>query len=209
LESRSPEFGSPEVSFSPSLLSLPLPLPSSSPGHAPPRPSRVRPMLPRSARPVPPLGPRARAFPRPRLPQPRCAAPPPPPASPSGRAASCSPRARAPVSRARRAAPPRRPPRARRAAPLPGRAPAAAPSPRAPAAVPGPAPRPWPRPCPHPCPGDSRPACLTVRVPSARVTCSRACDRSRTALNLVLIYFKLFSRRAASRASSRDNSFNL
>jgi hypothetical protein len=95
-----------------------------------------------------------------------------------------------------------------------GRAPASAsPAPRAVAArrrpCRAPWPRPRPRPCPHPCPGDSRPACLTVRVPSARVTCSHACDRSRTALNLVLIYFKLFSRRAASRASSRDDSFNL
>jgi hypothetical protein len=53
------------------------------------------------------------------------------------------------------------------------------------------------------------PRASTVRVPSARVACSRACDRSRTALNPVLIDVNLCSRRAASRASSRDDSFNL
>jgi hypothetical protein len=112
-------------------------------------------------------------------------------------------------ARASRPAPAARPllaaPSPRRARPIVSPRSPAAPSSRAPAAMPGPAPRPRPRPCP----GDSRPACLTVRVPSARVTCFRACNRSRTALNLVLIYFKLFSRCAASRASSCDDSSNL
>jgi hypothetical protein len=149
----------------------------------------------------------------------------PPPRSPPARRPHARPRRAAPYprptlaarSRARArlapgaggSAPARRvlasPSPPRRKPPLPGRAPAAAPSSRAPAVVPGPVPRPRSRPCPD----DSRPACLTVRVPSAHVTCFRACDRSRTALNLVLIYFKLFSRCAASRASSRDDSFNL
>jgi hypothetical protein len=60
------------------------------------------------------------------------------------------------------------------------------------------------RPCPNPCLGS-----LVPRVPSARAACSSAYDRNRTALNLILIYFNLFSRRAASCASSRDDSFNL
>jgi hypothetical protein len=58
-------------------------------------------------------------------------------------------------------------------------------------------------------PATRNPRVCTARVPSARATRSRACDRSRTALNPVLIYFNLCSRRAASRASSRDDSFIL
>jgi hypothetical protein len=48
--------------------------------------------------------------------------------------------------------------------------------------------RPRPRPCPHLCPVTRVPHACMVRVPSARTACSRACDRSRTALNPVLIY---------------------
>jgi hypothetical protein len=132
------------------------------------------------------------AAPAPGEPSPRPASPP-----RRQRLGPCPPRPRLAAPASPR--PPRREP------PLPSRAPAAAPSLRAPAAVPSPMPHPRSRPCP----GDSCPACLTVRVPSARVTCFRACDRSRTALNLVLIYFKLFSRCAASHASSHDDSFNL
>jgi hypothetical protein len=166
---------------------------------APASPPRAR---PRRALPVPrPVSPSGRAVPRrphalPCLVEPR-------PGKPSlGRARST------PASSALRRAPPRRAPPPRR----PSR-PCPAPFPTVPRRLrPRRVPRrpcPAPRPCSHPCPSDSRLACLTVRVPSARVTCSRACDHSRTALNLVLIYFKLFSRRASSRASSRDDSFNL
>jgi hypothetical protein len=42
------------------------------------------------------------------------------------------------------------------------------------------------RPCLSPCPGSLVPrAACTIRVPSARVACSRACDRSRVSLTLV------------------------
>jgi hypothetical protein len=65
-------------------------------------------------------------------------------------------------------------------------------------------------PLPTPVPLATRvPRAYTVRVPSARVARSRACDRSRTALNPVLIDVNLCSQRAASRTSSRDDSFNL
>jgi hypothetical protein len=81
-------------------------------------------------------------------------------------------------------------------------------------------PRPCPGGCPRPralgrapararAPANRVPRVCTARVPSARATRSRACDRSRTALNPVLIYFNLCSRRVASRASSRDDSFIL
>jgi hypothetical protein len=46
------------------------------------------------------------------------------------------------------------------------------------------------------------PRACAVRVTSARVTRPRACDRSRTVLNPVLIDAKLCSRRAASRDDS-------
>jgi hypothetical protein len=107
------------------------------------------------------------------------------------------------ASSPRRACPCREPPR-------PGRAPMAAPSPRAPVAVPGPAP--WspilgraPSAVPLPAPMPRRLASCSP----AWFACSRACDRSRTAPNPVLIYFNLCSRRATSRASSRDDSFIL
>jgi hypothetical protein len=81
---------------------------------------------------------------------------------------------------------------------LHGRAPAAAPS----------APRPQSCALSHApararAPATSVSRVCTARVPSARATRSRACDCSRTALNPVLIYFNLRSRRAAS----RDDSF--
>jgi hypothetical protein len=74
---------------------------------------------------------------------------------------------------------------------LPGRAPAAALSTRAPVDVPGPAP--W-SPALGRAPARTRApttrvqrACM-VRVPSTRTACSHACDHSLTAFNPVLIY---------------------
>jgi hypothetical protein len=43
-------------------------------------------------------------------------------------------------------------------------------------------------PLPEPVPRPRAPRACTVRMPSARAARSRACDRSRTALNPVLIY---------------------
>jgi hypothetical protein len=62
---------------------------------------------------------------------------------------------------------------------------------RTPAAMPGPAP--WSpalgrAPVRTRAPATRVPRACMVRVPSARAACSRACDRSRTALNPVLIY---------------------
>jgi hypothetical protein len=184
LESRSSEFGSPKVSFSPPLpFPLSPPLPFCFPHAACPRASRA--LLARAPRPG-----RAAALAPTRW----------PPASPSRRAAPRPPRAPLPRSRPGepslslllgRACPgpdeprrPRRPraqPRALIARPrlrALGRAPARA---RASATRVS-------RVC-------------TARVPSARATRSRACDHSRTALNPMLIYFNLCSRRAVSRAS--------
>jgi hypothetical protein len=213
LESRLPEFGSPEVSFFPPI---PFPLSPPPPLLLPPRglPDRVRPAPCPHRR----LGPRPGALSSP--------SPAPRPASPDGRAVPRRPRAlfcpgepcpgKPSPDRAPRRAPPR---------PRPSRALVRAPS----------------RPCPNPCLGSLAPlhalartrasvasrhraplpepvrrqpratrAC-TIRVPSAHVACSRAYDHNRTALNLVLIYFNLFSRcvasRAASRALSRDDPF--
>jgi hypothetical protein len=185
------------------------------------RPPASRPAPPSAARSCPPAA--APRRPRPAPPSARAApaSPSPPRALPRPRprpASRALPRARsAQVSRPRlahrRARP--RPPRACPRRPRPPYAPRPSPCPGVPHALAArrrpraPCPVPWLRPRPRPCPGDSRPACLTVRVPSARLTCFHACDRSRTAVNLVLFYFKLFSRRAASCASSRDDSFNL
>jgi hypothetical protein len=223
LESRSPEFGSPEVSFPlPSLsLSLSFPSPSSSPARPPLTPSRAP--LRALSRPLPPLScapPCALAAGEPR-PGPRA------PASPVAPSPS-----RAPVSRPRRAfpapapgAPPPRPATPRRAparsaasrrapplSPCPGgHALPTHPSGRAhPGREPLPrrAPRPRPRPCPCPCLGDSRPVRRHVRVPPARAARSHECDHARAAFNSLLIHFNLFSRCAASRASPRDRLFS-
>jgi hypothetical protein len=134
LESRSPEFGSPKVSFSPPLPfslspSLSLLLPLLAPPRRPPRARRALPSL------APDAGGSA---PRPRAP---CAR--------RRRLGPCT-RALAPPS------PPRREPAPR---PCPGGCALVA----RPAVVPAPAPSVVrPRPCPYsrPCPGDSRPARL-------------------------------------------------
>jgi hypothetical protein len=111
--------------------------------------------------------------------------------------------------------PPSRPPYGglpARPPPLPGEprpraAPSAAPWPHP--AVPRPPPRPAVPPARARASATRVPRVCTARVPLARAARSCACDSSRTALNPVLIYFNLFSQRAASRASSRDDSFNL
>jgi hypothetical protein len=225
LEFRSPEFGSPEVSF---FLPLPFPLSPPPPLLLPPRglPTRARPEpwsrrrlgpAPRRAHSVVPPPPRDRAR-RPSLPAralpcfpgepyPRRGCPRRNPTSPC-------PRPPAPVSL--------RPQR-----PLPGGPPLPAPPtprlapshrglpPRASAARPGRVP---------PCLGHAPPAVLpvrarapathaprvcTARVPSARATRSRACVRGRTALNLVLIHFNCCSvnmlHRALRRATNLSN----
>jgi hypothetical protein len=138
------------------------------------------------------------APPRRALPGPALAAPCPRP----------TPVARPALARASRPAPATQPlpARPRRAEPAPSRAPAPRPCPGGYALVVHPGGRACPR---ARASATHVPRACTVRVPSARVARSRACDRSRTALNPVLIDVNLCSRRAASRASSRDNSFNL
>jgi hypothetical protein len=150
----------------------------------------------------PPRRPRARPWPLPSEPR---------PASPSPDPALSLSRARSRPGEPRPALPRRALPRPR---PAPRRAPPRLRSGRALVRAPSRAPsRPRPRhraPLPEPVPRQPRAtrAC-TIRVPSAHVACSHAYGHNRTTLNLVLIYFNLFSRRVASRASSRDDSFNL